>query len=77
MNQADKLTYLENRLDELEARVAFQDETIDILNDELKTHQQGMAKIQRQTELLAEKVKESQGGNFGDDQQVEPPPPHY
>ena len=51
---------IEHRLMELEAKVAFQDETIEILNDEIKVHQQQLAKIKRQTELLAEKLKESQ-----------------
>ena len=50
---------IENRLMELEAKVAFQDETIEILNDELKAHQQQLAKMKRQTELLAEKNQRS------------------
>ena len=40
-------------------------------------HQQLIAKIQRQTELLAEKVKETQNADAGSEQQIEPPPPHY
>lgn len=71
------MSALEDRVNELEAKIAFQDETIDILNDELKMHQQLIAKIQRQTELLAEKVKESQNLELGPEPQVEPPPPHY
>ncbi|WP_440054782.1 SlyX family protein [Pseudoalteromonas sp. T1lg65] len=67
---------LENRINELEAKIAFQDETIDILNDELKTHQQRLAKMQRQIELLAEKMKESQSSGLMPQHQ-EPPPPHY
>jgi SlyX protein len=71
------MSALEDRVNELEAKIAFQDETIDILNDELKMHQQLIAKIQRQTELLAEKVKESQNLELGPEPQIEPPPPHY
>jgi len=71
------MSALEERINELEAKIAFQDETIDILNDELKMHQQLIAKIQRQTELLAEKVKETQSSDLGPEQQIEPPPPHY
>jgi len=71
------MSALEERINELEAKIAFQDETIDILNDELKMHQQLIAKIQRQTELLAEKVKETQSSDLGSEQQIEPPPPHY
>ena len=67
---------IENRLMELEAKVAFQDETIEILNDELKAHQQQLAKMKRQTELLAENLKEAQQPSLMSQMQ-EPPPPHY
>ena len=70
------MTELENRVMELEAKIAFQDDTIETLNNELQTHQQRLAKMQRQLELLAEKVKE--GGDSGlMPQNQEPPPPHY
>ena len=68
---------IEHRLMELEAKVAFQDETIDILNDEIKAHQQLLAKMKRQTELLAEKIKESQSSSMMMSDTPEPPPPHY
>ncbi|CAD2226349.1 conserved hypothetical protein [Pseudoalteromonas sp. 3J6] len=68
---------IEHRLMELEAKVAFQDETIEILNDEIKVHQQQLAKIKRQTELLAEKLKESQSSQPMMSNMPEPPPPHY
>ncbi len=62
---------------ELEAKVAFQDETIEVLNDEIKVHQQLLAKMKRQTELLAEKIKESQSSSSMMSEVPEPPPPHY
>ena len=62
---------------ELEAKVAFQDETIEILNDEIKVHQQLLANMKRQTELLAEKIKESQSSPSMMPNMPEPPPPHY
>ncbi|MBQ4834291.1 SlyX family protein [Pseudoalteromonas sp. MMG010] len=68
---------IEHRLMELEAKVAFQDETIEVLNDEIKVHQQQLAKMKRQTELLAEKIKESQSSPSLMSQMQEPPPPHY
>lgn len=68
---------LETRIYELEAKVAFQDETIDILNDEIREHQKIISIIQRQTQLLAEKIKEVQNSPNGDAPLVEPPPPHY
>jgi SlyX protein len=70
------MTELENRVMELEAKIAFQDDTIETLNDELRTHQQHLAKMQRQLELLAERIKEG-GGSGLMPQHQEPPPPHY
>jgi len=68
---------IEHRIMELEAKVAFQDETIEILNDEIKVHQQMLAKMKRQTELLAEKIKEAQTSPSMMSNMPEPPPPHY
>ena len=68
---------IEHRLMELEAKVAFQDETIEVLNDEIKVHQQLLAKMKRQTELLAEKIKEAQSSSSMMSEVPEPPPPHY
>ncbi|MBS3799298.1 MULTISPECIES: SlyX family protein [unclassified Pseudoalteromonas] len=70
------MNHLEARIESLEAKVAFQDETIDILNEELKAHQQQMAKMRRQMELLGEKFREVQSGSVMPQEQ-EPPPPHY
>ncbi|GAP77033.1 MULTISPECIES: SlyX family protein [Pseudoalteromonas] len=70
------MNQLETRIENLEAKVAFQDETIDVLNDEIKAHQQQLAKMRRQMELLGEKLREVQS-NSGGTQELEPPPPHY
>ena len=70
------MTELENRVMELEAKVAFQDDTIETLNEELQSHQKHLAKMQRQIELLGEKIKEGQEQGLMP-LQKEPPPPHY
>lgn len=70
------MNQLESRIENLEAKVAFQDETIEVLNQELKAHQQQMAKMRRQLELYAEKLKEVQTSSVMP-QASEPPPPHY
>ncbi|WP_194868510.1 SlyX family protein [Pseudoalteromonas sp. PPB1] len=70
------MTDLEDRINELEAKVAFQDETIEILNNELSAHQARLAIMQRQVELLAEKIKEGKDPGMMPQHQ-EPPPPHY
>lgn len=70
------MTELENRVMELEAKVSFQDDIIETLNDELRTHQQHLAKMQRQIELIGEKMKEANESGLVPQHQ-EPPPPHY
>ncbi|MDE3273820.1 SlyX family protein [Pseudoalteromonas sp. G4] len=67
---------LEARITELETKVAYQDETIDILNDELKQHQMAMAKITRQIELVGEKLKEIKPSSVVSEEH-ETLPPHY
>ena len=67
---------IENRITELEAKLSFQEDTIETLNEELKAHQQRLAKMQRQIELLAEKMKEGRDPGLMPQHQ-EPPPPHY
>jgi len=68
---------LEHRIYELEAKVAFQDETIEILNEEMRQHQLLIATMQRQTQLLADKLKEVQNSSSFGEEMIEPPPPHY
>lgn len=72
----EQITSLEARITELETKVAYQDETIDILNDELKQHQMAMAKMTRQIELVGEKLKEMKPSSVvGEEHEI--PPPHY
>lgn len=72
----EQITSLEARITELETKVAYQDETIDILNDELKQHQVAMAKMTRQIELVGEKLKEMKPSSVVSEEH-ETPPPHY
>ncbi len=64
------------RLDELEMRVAFQDETIEVLNEAVSRQEMMLAKLQRSLELVARRQADlaaSMPGDAEDDQ----PPPHY
>lgn len=73
-----ELEHTRMRVDELETRIAFLEETIDSLNTEvarlsrdfLLAHQ-AMQHMNRRLEQLAERP-----GNQGDPG-IEPPPPHY
>ncbi|MBU2918050.1 SlyX family protein [Psychrosphaera sp. F3M07] len=64
------------RLEELENKLAFQDDTIDQLNEEITTLNLKQAMFKRQIELLAEKVSSNKSSNLADESE-ETPPPHY
>lgn len=66
---------LEARIMELETRLAFQDDTIQTLNDELVGQQRVIERLQLQVAALAKRQEEMQGG-FGISED-EAPPPHY
>ena len=65
----------EGRLDELESRQAFQEDTIASLNEALVAQQQRIAYLEKMVELLIERYREAVPDAVapGD----EPPPPHY
>ncbi|MGY4490189.1 SlyX family protein [Pseudomonas sp. TE3610] len=66
---------LEARVMELETRLAFQDDTIQALNDELVQQQRQVERLQLQMAALL-KRQEEMVGQFGMGEQ-EAPPPHY
>lgn len=62
---------------ELESKLAFQEDTVNSLSNELLQHQKKLDRLQQQVMLLADKLR-----NLPDDQGIlrpeeEPPPPHY
>ena len=73
MNQFD---YLIARVDELETKVAFQENTIEQLNQALIEQQFIIDKMQLQLRYLAQKLKDVQPSNIAT-QAEETPPPHY
>ncbi|EXF46521.1 slyX protein [Pseudomonas sp. BAY1663] len=66
---------LESRVADLEARLAFQDDTIQTLNDVLVDQQRVIERMQLQMGALARRQEEMQSTlDAGED---EAPPPHY
>lgn len=66
---------LEGRMTELETRLAFQDDTIQALNDELVEQQRRIERLQSQLAALARRQEELQGQVGIAESDV--PPPHY
>ena len=66
---------LEQRVNDLESRLAFQDDTIQALNDVLVEQQRVVDRLQLQMAALLKRQEEMSGqfGSFEEDA----PPPHY
>ena len=66
---------LEARVTDLESQMAFQDDTIQALNDVLAAQQRVVERLQLQMEALL-KRQEEMAGQF-ETFEEEAPPPHY
>ena len=64
------------RVDELETRLAFQDDTIQALNDALVAQQFELDRLRRSLELVAKRQADLAAQIPGDAGE-EAPPPHY
>ena len=67
---------LQARLDELETRLAFQDDTIQSLNDALGQQQIALDRMRRSLELVAKRQTDMASMMPGDTEDNQPPP-HY
>ncbi|OBU30245.1 SlyX protein [Photobacterium phosphoreum] len=66
----------QSRLDELEMKLAFQEQTIDELNDALTKQQFMIDRMEVQLKFMVGKVKGMQTSNMASESE-ETPPPHY
>ena len=67
---------LEQRINEVETRLAFQETMLQELNEALTSQQQQLSQMQAVLEKLRERIVEL-ARNMQPDAAIEPPPPHY
>lgn len=67
----------QERIAELESRVAFQEETLDKLNDVVSHQELEIEKLTRMVKIINQQMKSLRldDGHFSPEN--EPPPPHY
>ncbi|MGD8113046.1 SlyX family protein [Vibrio sp. TRT 21S02] len=73
---SDNIQKLEERINDLECQLAFQEQTIDSLNEALSQQQLLISKMQDQMKYVVGKVKNMDTSNLADPSE-ETPPPHY
>ncbi|MCQ4288862.1 SlyX family protein [Pseudomonas stutzeri] len=66
---------LEQRITDLEARLAFQDDAIQTLSDVLFAQQRAVERLQAQLGVLARRQEDMQSRMGGEEDEA--PPPHY
>ncbi|MGF1685358.1 SlyX family protein [Photobacterium japonica] len=71
-----EIEQLQARIDELEMKQAFQEQTIEELNQALTAQQFTVDKIQTQMKFMVGKVKGMEPSNMASESE-ETPPPHY
>jgi SlyX protein len=64
-----------SRLEALEIRVAYQDQTIEDLNEVVASQWKEIERLSREFERLAERLQRAE--ETAGSEEPEPPPPHY
>ena len=73
---SNELQNLKQRVEELETRVAFQDDLVHTLSEQLSHQQLALSELWDAKRLLQDQLKQNAQGGI-DINADEPPPPHY
>jgi len=73
----EQTSAIELHLIELESKIAFQEDTMHSLHEELLAHQRKIEQLQRQILLMAQKLQQLPEDSGILRPEEEPPPPHY
>jgi len=68
---------LQARVDELESRLAWQDQTIDELNTAIAEQAMAITRLEDQLKLMSQRLKSVSEGQGGTTTAGHEPPPHY
>ncbi|WP_100657955.1 SlyX family protein [Alteromonas flava] len=67
---------LQTQIDELQSKLAFQEYTIDSLNEALAQQQKQLSELHKKFSFVVDKLKSMQQSNIANADE-ETPPPHY
>ena len=73
---SEELAVANQAIEELQTKLAFQEHTIDALNDALSSQQRQLEKMEFQLKHVIDKVKGMEPSNIAK-MSEETPPPHY
>ena len=76
MGPMSEIETLSARIDALEMRIAYQDQTIEDLNQTVVAQWKQIDALTRQIAMLVDRVRQAEG-QAGTPATPEPPPPHY
>lgn len=76
-NQDSTIKTLELRIDDLESQLAFQEETIDQLNQLVTEQNNELVTFKRHLQLLAGRVSQMRDQQHEGSSQLDEKPPHY
>lgn len=67
----------QERITELESRVAFQEDTLDTLNDIVSRQELEIEQLKRMIKVMNQRMKSLSNDSPTSSPDDEPPPPHY